>query len=478
MAESSKTLLFEVSLAVPARLEFDSMVKAVVDDATTRLELDEETRERVRKAAGDAFTLVVTQAMTESDQPVRLHFCETGDALHVSIRERGLPMDAKHAQSDPRWHELLRYTDRASWRWHGVSGTELHLIFEHMPERSHTRDPALVESVDRAPEQTYAIRRFRDEDAHGVVRAFYATYGYGYDVPVLYEPRRLCQLNAAERYVSFVALDESGEVVGHYALDLQPGAPIAEGCGAVVDPRHRGRHLLEQLRSAAEEHARSIGLAAYFTEPVTDHPITQVDSEKFGAKITAISLGFSPRTLVAKHMNLTATNQRQSLTLYVKPLRGVPTRTIYPPARHCDMLARIYELLEIPVQMRPGAACSGQGALQVAVVKPSQNATIVIERVGTDTADIARQATADLVTLGSVATIYAMLPLEDPGTPHMSDALERQGFFFSGLAPWMLNGKDALRLQRLLQPVDTAQLTIASDAGKRLLAYIDAARSP
>jgi hypothetical protein len=38
----------------------------------------------------------------------------------------------------------------------------------------------------------------------------------------------------------------------------------------------------------------------------------------------------------------------------------------------------------------------------------------------------------------------------------------------------MIDGKDALRLQRLLEPVDTSELTIASDAGRRLLAYIEA----
>jgi hypothetical protein len=76
--------------------------------------------------------------------------------------------------------------------------------------------------------------------------------------------------------------------------------------------------------------------------------------------------------------------------------------------------------------------------------------------------------------LGSMGAIYAMLPLTDPGTPELSDALKREGFFFSGLAPWMLNGGDALRLQRVLKPVDTEALTIASDFGRQLLAYIDA----
>ena len=468
--------LFEIALAVPGKPEFASLVDAVVNDASERASMDGELRERVRKAAGDAFALVVTMAMTECDEPVRLHVADTGEALRISIRERGLPVDATRAQRDLRWRDVLEHADGAAWHWHGTRGTELQLLFHHAQAGATPAEPA--PALEQAPEQTYTIRRFCDGDAHGVVRAFYETYGYGYDVPALYEPRRLRELNKANRYVSFVALDESGEVVGHYALDVEPGLPIAEGCGAVVDPHHRGRRLLEKLRSAGEEYARSIGLAAYFTEPVTDHPITQLDSEKFGARITAISLGFSPRTLVARHMDLTSEGQRQSLTLYVKPLRPPELRTIFPPPEHREMLARIYAGLEIPVEMQDGAAPGGEGALHVSVIKPSQNATIVVERVGRDTLEIARQAIEDLTSLGAVATIYAMLPLEDPGTPYLSDALENEGFFFSGLAPWMLDGKDALRLQRLLSPVDTSQLTIASDSGRSLLAYIDAKLQP
>jgi hypothetical protein len=54
--------------------------------------------------------------------------------------------------------------------------------------------------------------------------------------------------------------------------------------------------------------------------------------------------------------------------------------------------------------------------------------------------------------------------------------LEREGFFFSGLAPLMHARGDALRLQLLLEPVDSRQLTIASEFGRELLAYIDSTR--
>jgi hypothetical protein len=472
-------MFFSVSLTVPADPAFESLLIAFIDDGTARASLTERRCAAIRTAGINAFRILVNPGMNEQREPLHLHLTEGADAVLLRFTQRGLPIDAQYAARDERWNQILQSADRAAWRWHGRTGTELALRFVHgnSSQGTHSVPPAHEEPVQAAPEQEYQVRRFVPADARGVARCFYATYGYGYDVPAVYEPRRLTKMNENEEYISFVALDRNGEVVAHYALHREPGAAIAEGCGAVVDPRHRGRHLLERLRARAESHARDIGLAAYYTEPVTDHAITQRESEKFGAHITAISLGYSPRTMLAKHMEgLTATSQRQSLTLYVKPLRPLERRRIFAPARHREMLARIYAQLGIPVDMHDGDAAPGEGTLQTMIEKASQVATIRFDSVGTQTPGIARQAVSDLRQIGGLGTVYAMLPLADPGTPRLGEALEREGFFFSGLAPLMHARGDALRLQLLLDPVDSRQLTIASEFGRELLAYIDSTR--
>ena len=468
---------FSVSLVVPPDAAFESMVVAVVDDCTNRAELTVKMRDSVRIAARSAFSLIVRDTMAESRDPLRLRVDETHGTLAISITEHGLPIDARHAARDPQWKEVLEHADRAAWHWHATSGTTLTLTFFHHPTSAAQASAQANAPVQPAPEQAYTVRRFVPADAHAVARCFFATYGHTYVFPAVYEPRCLCALNKSEAYVSFVAIDQNGDVAAHYALHREPGAPIAEGCGAAVDPRHRRRHLLEMLRTSAESYARDAGLSAYYTEPVTDHPVTQLESQKFGAHITAISLGHSPRTLLAKHMDgLTATSQRQSLTLYVKLLRPAESRTIYPPAKHRDILTRLYGDLNVPIEMHHGAAPSGSGSLHVAVDKTSQNATIMVQSIGADSIAVARQALADLVALASLGVVYAMLPLDDPATPALCEALEKEGFFFSGFAPWMIDKRDALRLQFLLRPIDTTQLTIAGDAGQSLLAYIEKGR--
>ena len=154
-----------------------------------------------------------------------------------------------------------------------------------------------------------------------------------------------------------MAVAADGEIAGHYALARQAGEPIADAGGAVVVPAHRGRDLLNRLRRAAEEEAdASWGLAAYYSEPVTDHGRTQRASESFGATACGLTLGLSPRNFIAKHMQLSTTTQRQSFMLYVRPLGARERRTLYVPARHRAIVERIYERLAT-ARRSPGSAC-------------------------------------------------------------------------------------------------------------------------
>ncbi len=426
------------------------------------------------------FSSVVADAMADCEKPLRLRVSAKAHEFTVSLLDRGVPLDALYAARDPRWSRVLAGADSAAWHWLGNKGTELLLTFRFSaPQQPLRAAPGLpAQSVEPAPQQSYVIRAFLPGDAHGVARCFYATYGLAYDFPAVYEPRRLTELNERKMYQSFVALDQSGEVIAHYALRCDAGAAIVEGCGAVVDPRHRGRGLLERLRLAAEEHAKMTGFDAYYTEPVTDHLITQNESEKFGARITAISLGHSPQSMIPKGMEgLTGTSQRQSLTLYVKPLRAPQPRTLAAPPKHRAMLERIYAEIGIPIETQEQTTIARRSGLNVSIDKALQSATITFEGAGGATLAAAPQAAADLAALRSLAVIYAMLPLDDPDTPQLCAVLEETGFFFSGLGPWMLDGRDALRLQRLFAGIDTTKLAIASPFGKELLAYIEAQRS-
>lgn len=466
-------MMFTTELKTPPDAAFSSLVEQFAGDAAQRSDLTAEQQRSLVRAAGVGFTAIVQDALADSREPLHFTACCAPAHLTLSIVERGLPVDDRLARRDPRWNALCACVDAAHWRSHGTAGSELRLTLNRTGRLEGAETTAVpAQDVPLAPPQEYAIRRFAPSDAPGVARAFYASYGYAYDMTAVYVPQRLIELNESGRYVSIVAVAANGEVVGHYALSREPGEPIADACGAVVVPAHRGRDLLNRLRDRAEQEAVALGLAAYYSEPVTDHPRTQRASESFGAKACGITLGEAPRGFIARHLQLSTTTQRQSCMLYVKALRQRKPRTIYPPPRHRAIVEEIYNQLALPVTLSAGASPKGRGRFREGICRTDAIGTIEIEAIGDATCELVRQVADDLRATSRLGALYAALPLEDPGAPALCEALESHGFFFSGVGPWMLGGKDALRLQMPLTPIDLSRLVVIGDFGKRLLEYI------
>lgn len=462
---------------MPPDLTFLTLVEAFVVDAARRSELTRDQELGMVDAARLAFQMTVDEALTDCRDPLHVVAACTPLHLALSLFEHGLPIDDALAQRGSKWSELSDAVDEAHWHMHGTAGSELRLVVNRPHGVPLAAEPPKEEDVPLAAAQAYTVRRFQPKDAPGIARAFYLTYGYAYDLPAVYVPSRLVELNESGRYVSIVAVAAGGEVVGHYALARDGDEPIADACGAVVVPAHRGRNLLNRLRNHAEEVASELGLAAYYSEPVTDHPRTQHAGESFGAKACGITLGEAKRSFVARHMELSTTSQRQSCMLYVKVLRRRTARTIYPPSHHRAVVASVYDQLELPVaEAEGGTRPAGHGVFHTAITRADAVATIEIVAIGSKTAELIRQTVEDLRATKRLGAIYASLPLEDPGTPELCEALERCGFFFSGVGPWMLGGTDALRLQMPLEPIDLSELVVIGEFGRKLLDYVAAER--
>ena len=347
-----------MELKVPAEAAFASLVAAFVGDAAQRSDLSAPQRDGAVDAVQLGFTTIVEEAMAEAREPIRVIARCTPSHLCISLLERGMPIDDAHARREPKWSQITADVDEAHWHSHGRAGSELRLLVNrsHGLPMTEVPEPVVEDEVPLAPPQQYLIRRFEPGDAAGVARAFYLTYGYHYDLPAVYVPARLIELNATGRYISIVAVAGDGEIVGHYALAREGSEPIADAGGAIVLPAHRGRDLLNLLRHAAEAEAGALGLSAYYSEPVTDHGRTQHASESFGAKACGISLGTSPRSFVAKHMNLSTTTQRQSFMLYVKVLQGRERRTVY-------VRPRASAASSIPASFAPTTSASSRSSV-------------------------------------------------------------------------------------------------------------------
>lgn len=468
-----------IELRLPPDPQFSRLAAHVVGEAAARAGLPDGAREQLQQATSLAFDLILGEAMCEECEAIGIRASWTPADVCVSIRERGMPLDATAVAQDPRWQGILDRVERAQWKLHGRRGTELLLAVR----RPHGVGPASEETlqtapVPPAPEQNYTVRRFVSGDAAGVARAFFHTWGYRYIFPAVYVPDRLTQLNASNEYISIVAVAENGDIVGHYALDPIPDAPIADACAAIVVPAHRGRGLLERLRAAAEDEAIRLGFAAYYSEPVTAHGRTQSESMKFGARLCAIVLGGDPSSFVPKQMAISGAGQRQSFTVYFKPLQNREARTVYAPQRHRQIIDAIYDNLELSVlHEQPGEAVRDEreeGDVHVNIVRSEGYASIDVLATGRATPEQLLQAISDVRRVTHLGAIYVNLPLEEPAAAHLCEIIERVGFFFCGVIPWSMGGRDSLRMQLPLRPIDLSGVTIVGAFGETLKTYIGA----
>lgn len=417
----------------------------------------------------------------------------TPSALTLAIRERGAPFDPTSAAAAAAetilppvrgrdWERIGQAVDEAHWSSLGKDGMELSLI-KRRPHPDVTRQlsaPELTpfhEEEPLAPPQMYDIRRLRPGDALAVSQCVYRCYGYSYGNADLYYPQRIVHLNETGQLVSIVAVDEADAVVGHLALERPDLGPLAESGQAVVAPAHRGRHLLERLRTFAEEEARRIGLAGIVGYPVTTHVFSQRMEESIGAHLCGVALGQMPRSTTFKEIAAEPLPQRVSTMLYFKYMTAPRPTRVHAPPQHRAVLEGLYKALAAPADFGVPAEPTGQGRVTATLDRSWGYGEIHVQVAGADTAAEIRRARRDLCETGGVEVVYLFLPLAQPGTPALCAVAESDGFFWSGVGPCYATDGDMLCLQYLATELDLGLVQVAGPAGRDLLAYVAAERA-
>ncbi len=411
--------------------------------------------------------------------------------LYVSIKDNGLPFDASlspqfvkpavenidDAQiSGLGIHLIQHMVDDVCWMNHGREGKELRLTV-HLPSADISQQlpqedlSPYDEEVPLAPEQEYTIRRLRPEDAIRVSQCIYRTYGNTYPNEDLYYPERIIQQNETGELISAVTLDERGEIVGHYALE-RPGLGItAESGQAIVIPSHRGRKLMERMRSFLEEEGKKQGLVGIFGQPVCKHTFSQRVNERFGSKPCGFNAALAPSTFSFKKMRADEKECRGSCMLYWRHLVEPEERIIHPPSRHEGILKQIYDYLNIPVRLEKPGTLPDTGSITLMYIKDWGDGFIRIESPGKSALVELGRALHDLIHMAGIETVYLEIPLAHPGAAECCVEAENKGFFFCGLGPHFFPESDALRMVYLSKDIAWDQLQIFNPFGQSIVDY-------
>ncbi|HEY7246161.1 MAG TPA: hypothetical protein VH678_19990 [Xanthobacteraceae bacterium] len=327
-----------------------------------------------------------------------------------------------------------------------------------------------------AAPRDYVIDLPQKRDAAAIARCFLEVYGHHYVHSEVYSPHHYWDKVESGELIPAVARDAEGDVIGHIALEREPGALVAERGEAIVLSACRGHHLLERMTERLSEEAPKHGLHGIFAEPLTIHTFSQRNDERAGMPVCAVLLGANPEDCRPKGLACPTAGQRQSYLRTFRFVQQPAARKIYAPAPYREILLKIYASLGAAVSVAAPAAVTASESRTDIKVNDRGYGAINFERIGPAVAIELSQALRDLRGLGASSVQLSGL-VGDPGLPLLTDAARSLGFFFCGLGPAFADGADLLVLQSLSEPLDTRKLQLFTELAKDLVTFIDLDRA-
>ena len=458
-------------------------VRAFVCSTLNELGLTESTVSGLEQLVDEVVTHTIEHAYPHGeDGAIIVKVTESNGKFEITICDDGVPQDIQRLEAEleqgpvdlPGLKNAIKTgtLDEMHWSALGPSGKALHLIkWLHDKSVKDADTNQISDDEPLAPEQEYDVRKSRPDEALQISQLIYRIYGNTYFNEDLYYPDRVASQHANGTVSSIVAADSKGYLAGHCALEFNDAGPVAELGQAAVDPRHRGRGLLNQMKDALDKEAKQIGLAGWYADSVTVHIYTQKSNAHHGGHICGVGLGVSPKNEsfggIAEELS-----QRVSCVIYFHWVTEPAERQVFVSEKHHKIVSEIYENLGCPVRFgNPQASPRSHGTLSIKVNPRAHFAAIHVTTLGQDTVQNIRRAARELVELSHVEALLVELPLADPATPAACEALEQHGFGFTGIGPHFTAGGDVIKLEYLVEPVEKDPIKLFEPFAERLVDY-------
>ncbi len=462
-------------------------VQALFANLCGSLGVPDPIRREVELALEEGLINFFKHAIPEgADTPVRLRIEFQDEAIRLVARAAGRPFDfarLPHYQAPRSLEEtprglgtflIARTMDSVKWRYVEKEGQEFEVI-KRLPAPlppGHGPDILRPDRRQVRIQGKISYRRLQTaEEALALASAAWDLYGYGYK-DVIYYPERVLEQSRTGQLLSWIAIDEAGTVIGHYAmLRHRPDDPLGEIGAAFVLPEARKGGVFRQLSDQLHADARQSGVRALYSLSVTHHVATQKASEALGRITVGLRLASSPAVFVEG----ARPGDRITTTFNYHQVVPRGPRTIYPPSRHRDIILHSYDWLGLRVTEADPAALPRLGGDDF--LECHRDLTwnrALIEAAGGEAVHYKLAAFTAFLLEQGVACILLSIDLEDPSAPALTLAAEALGYFYSGIFPESgRRGHDVLELQLLNGiSLDPSQIQLYQPSAKAILAYI------
>ena len=472
------------TLVLPTRLDHLHPLLAYSRKLAEITGFSDKEQQELELAIEEIFSNIIEHGFENNHlETCQVSFEITATRLTIKFFEKGLPFDpatlpdyspeqVSESSKGLGIYLTRKLVDDITFRYLGREGKETSLtklLRKHPPL---LQTSAAAETVHKSlSDINYQIRLFQPEDSIAVARCAYRSYGYSYADHV-YDPAMLIEQNKSGSLLSLVAMAETDDEALGYG-DLRLYGEIAEVESLFIKPEYRSTRLFHKMANALIEQCRRDDLFGSFCLSVTSHIITQKGARFMGMVDCGILLGFMPETDF-KSMSVEG-RHRVSVAMAFGILKDRAPVTVYPPASHRALIEKIYTALKVPFVIADCATSApsiqSSSVYDLEIQSDMNIAVLRLSSCGPDAAAIIREQTSRCFRQGLEA-VYLYLDLQDRSILSLTAEAEKIGFFFAGVLPSGLDGKDTLILQYLNSSTAWDEINLATPFAKELLAYI------
>ena len=368
-----------IKVTLPNQLCYLPIAQAMVREAARGCGFEGAALSEIELGVEEAVTNVMKHAYdVEENSTFDLICTRFAEGLQIVLREKGIPFDPKRI---PRYKpELLDLNSpTAGMGFHlmksmmddvqlvnlGPGGKETRMVklFKNLPGAGQVNGPIVPASAEPQVIQEkldYDVRLMAEDEAIEVSKCAFKSHGYSFFDDHIYYPDRLVELNRSGAMISAVAVTRDNRFMGHAALLYQhPDDRIPELTFVFVNVEYRGQGAFNRLNEFLMQTPKTRECAGIYAYAVANHVFTQKTMARYGINDCGILLATSPRTWKFRGIPGDPT-QRITVILAFKYLGPPKPVTLYVPAHHREMVAKLYRNLGATPGLGapPGRGCA------------------------------------------------------------------------------------------------------------------------
>jgi serine/threonine-protein kinase RsbW len=425
-------------------------------------------------AVEEIISNVINYAFSELDdeKTFELEINETCTAIEIFVREKGIPFTFDEAPVyDPsKIHTMndfmkqkglglflaAKMADKLEHKYLGANGNETIIVkYVRHPKVIHTEHTSAT-YVFSGNENDIQIDLFKTEDAIGVARCLYSSYGYSYLKHSLYHPDYLRSFSKQENNIIVTATyndkNEPHRMVAGIVIGREDEAlkGVMELGSLAVSPAFRGLHLAGKLSVYLENRIKEKQKKGMYAECVTIHIASQRSCLHIGMYPCCFFFNYIPNEVHFKNFE-NQKAERQTLIIYYKKLSPFTVKlngaskleSINNVIRHIlkrlDIAAETVFYKDVPLPKKSTVHLNCNAVFGICIIH--------LASAGYDFKKYLKNALIS-PQFSNVKTWLIYFKLSDPHLDFAIEEASKHNFFFSGILPGSDNG-DFLIMQNV-----------------------------